>query len=93
MRKIILCVLAVMLWSQAVDALKCYNCRGGGRCISTATCSDRQDRCMTIFFEAVGYQPPRYAKRCGSLYECQVLNSVPRSGVSAVCCEYDRCNR
>uniref|UniRef100_A0A098LWZ6 Three finger toxin n=1 Tax=Pantherophis guttatus TaxID=94885 RepID=A0A098LWZ6_PANGU len=91
MRKIILCVLAVMLWSQAVDALECYYCPNGGRCFSTTTCSGNQDQCMTIFFAGVGFQPPRYAKRCGSQYECQLLNSV--QGVSATCCGYDRCNR
>uniref|UniRef100_A0A098LWV2 3Ftx A n=1 Tax=Opheodrys aestivus TaxID=186591 RepID=A0A098LWV2_9SAUR len=91
MRKIILCVLAVMLWSQAVDALECYYCPNGGRCYTTTTCSGNRDQCMTIFFSGIGFQPPRYAKRCGSLYECQILNSV--QGVSATCCGFDRCNR
>uniref|UniRef100_A0A0A1WCZ0 3 Finger toxin A n=1 Tax=Echis coloratus TaxID=64175 RepID=A0A0A1WCZ0_ECHCO len=93
MRKIIFCVLAVMLWSQAVDALECYNCPNGGRCFTTATCSELQDQCMTIFFKGIGFQPPKYAKRCGRQYECDILNSAASAGVQATCCDYDRCNR
>uniref|UniRef100_A0A8C5WPP8 Snake toxin/toxin-like domain-containing protein n=1 Tax=Laticauda laticaudata TaxID=8630 RepID=A0A8C5WPP8_LATLA len=93
MRKIVLCILAVMLWSQAVDALECYHCPDGGPNCITKTCSRNQDQCMTIWFKGVGFLPPKYGKRCGSLDECEALNSVPESGVSATCCDSDRCNR
>ncbi|XP_026521314.1 CD59 glycoprotein-like [Notechis scutatus] len=93
MRKIVLCVLAVILWSQAVDALECYHCPNGGPNCFTQTCSSNQDQCMTIWFRGVGSMPPRYGKRCGTLYECQTLNAFPQSGVSAICCGFDRCNR
>ncbi|KAG8125252.1 putative Three finger toxin protein [Naja naja] len=92
MRKIILCVLAVLLWSQAVDALVCYHCPNGGPNCDTATCASEQDQCMTMWFTGIG-SLPKYGKRCSSQYECQLLNSVPQSGVSAICCGFDRCNR
>ncbi|XP_063148606.1 CD59 glycoprotein-like [Candoia aspera] len=93
MRKIVFCVLALMLWSQAVDALECYNCRYGGGCTTTTTCSVNQNQCMTIIINPGGMIPPRIAKRCGSTYDCKVLNSRPQPGVLAICCGYDRCNR
>ncbi|XP_063144943.1 CD59 glycoprotein-like [Candoia aspera] len=92
MRKIVFCVLALMLWSQAVDALVCYNCPNGGGCTTTTTCSVNQNQCMTIIIAPKGMPHPRIAKRCSSTHNCRMMNSMPESGVLAICCGFDRCN-
>uniref|UniRef100_A0A8D0HVP9 Snake toxin/toxin-like domain-containing protein n=1 Tax=Sphenodon punctatus TaxID=8508 RepID=A0A8D0HVP9_SPHPU len=89
MRNLIVCVLAMLLLTQAVVSLECYHCPNGGRCFSTSTCRNNQDRCITMFFPSQA----KYAKRCATQYECDVLQTMGGTSVKAICCGMDRCNR
>ncbi|EMP38441.1 hypothetical protein UY3_04313 [Chelonia mydas] len=35
----------------------------------------------------------KYAKRCSSTYECEVMKAMGGSAVKAICCGTNQCNR
>ncbi|XP_053872475.1 secreted Ly-6/uPAR domain-containing protein 2-like [Malaclemys terrapin pileata] len=89
MRNLTVCVLALALMAQAVVSLECYYCPNGGRCSTTEKCRMNQDQCITMFFPSTG----KFAKRCSSTYECQILMAMGGSAVQVICCDSNRCNQ